>query len=194
LYVGTDATVIELLTRVLGDPITTHTGNAPAGDATDDLSGVKGLNEIISAAQAGDLITLKSLVELRSIPCTTADGLGGHPKCLAGEAEGTLVEVLPLLSSEGTFLKKSELDTWMLDVSELYAVYQVSDKAFSDENYPAGEYALVFVADAEAPTSITLQVRDGRIVRVDYGFSYPPEISPDLVERYLVEPGSAYPE
>jgi len=40
LYVGTDATAIELLTRVLGDPITTHTGNAPAGDATDDLSGV----------------------------------------------------------------------------------------------------------------------------------------------------------
>jgi len=120
--------------------------------------------------------------------------LGGPPKCLAGEADGTLVEVLPILSSEGTFLKKSDLDTWKLNVSELYAVYQVSDKAFSDENYPAGEYALVFVGDADAPTSITLQVRDGGIVRVDYGFSYPPEISPDLVERYLIEPGSPYPK
>ena len=194
LYVGTDATAIELLTRVLGDPIATGEVEPLTDDMPGGLTGIESLDEIIAATLAGDRTALKSMLDFRSIPCTTADGLGGPPRCLAGEADGTLVEVLPILSSEGTFLKKSELDTWMLDVAELYAVYQVSDKAFSDENYPAGEYALVFVADQDAPTSITLQVRDDRIVRLDYGFSYPPEISPNQVESYLIEPGSAYPE
>jgi len=42
----------------------------------------------------------------------------------------------------------------------------VSESAYSDENYPAGEYALVFLGKPEVPTPVTLQVRQGRIVRI----------------------------
>ena len=57
----------------------------------------------------------------------------------------------------------------------LYAVYRVSDEAYSHKDYPAGEYGIVF--RTKSPHFIvTLQVENGSILRIDSDFGTPPEI------------------
>lgn len=152
-------------------------------------TGIAELDGIIEKVLAGDTAGLRSLLEFTQTKCTNAEGLGGPPKCLNGEQEGTPVDVLPFLGPEGHFIRKADIASWQgIDASDLFAVYQVSDLAYSDENFPAGEYALVFIGDSQASMSVTLQVRRGRIVRIDDGFGYPPVIREDDVLRYLVPP------
>lgn len=154
-----------------------------------ERTGVAELDNIIEITLGGDVAELRSLIEFTQAYCTNAEGLGGPPKCLSDEAEGALVEVLPFLGAEGSFIRRSDIEDWnVVQVDSLYAVYEVSDTAYSDENYPRGEYALVFIQDNEHGASITLQVTQGRIVRIDYGYTDPPEINQNLVVRYLVEP------
>jgi hypothetical protein len=115
----------------------------------------------------GDIQKLRSLVQLTATRCTKRDGLGGPPKCLPGEEEGTAVDVLPFLGPEGYFLRNTEINDWQgFDASGIYAIYEVSSVAYSDENYPAGKVAILLVGKENQP-AIALQVRDGRIVRVD---------------------------
>ncbi len=147
--------------------------------------GVLELDKIIDAALRGDKDGLKSLMKFNQVKCTVAEGLGGPPKCLAGEQDGTVVEALPILDSEGHFLRKADLESWSgLDVSALFAVYEVSESAYSDENYPAGQYAIVFVG-ADQVTSWTLQVDQGTIIRMDHGFEFPPSIPDGNVLHFL---------
>jgi hypothetical protein len=81
------------------------------------------------------------------------------------------------------------MDTWSApNISRLYAAYRVSGAAYSDDYYPAGDYALVFTGDGASLTAVTLQVSNGRIVRIDYGVSLPPLIPPEAVEEFLVSP------
>jgi len=167
---------------------------SPTAEARLNQTGAAELDRIITVALEGDVTELRSLLEFTSTTCTFAEGLGGPPKCLDSEQEGEPVEVLPFLSHEGYFIRKADIDTWAgLEVSELFAVYQVSEAAYTDVNYPSGEYALVFIGNLKEQTSITLQVRRGRIVRVDYGFGYPPEIPQEYVVRYLMPPGNTNP-
>jgi hypothetical protein len=117
------------------------------------------------------------------VACTNADGLGGPPKCLDGEAEGTLVEVLPFLDSEGHFLRKTDVSSFPgVNVTSLYAVYKVADTAYSEEAYPAGEYAIIF--NSENDQGIVIQIREG-IVRMDN--IYPPISLSEVVQRDAAE-------
>jgi hypothetical protein len=146
------------------------------------------LDKIIDVALRGNADELKSLIRLTQAKCAFVEGLGGPPKCMGSEQEGDVVEVLPILGSEGYFLRKAELEGWDgLDVYALFAVYEVSESVYSDENYPAGEYAIVFI-NKEKSTSLTLQIDQGNIVRIDYGFEYPPFIPSANVVRYLIQP------
>jgi len=79
------------------------------------------------------------------------------------------VNVVPFRGSEGHHQRRDEYKSWTgPDVLGLLAIYRVSSAAYSDEFYPAGEYALVFL-DRSGSAYITLQVRDGEIVRFDFG-------------------------
>ena len=161
----------------------TEKNNAPANS-----TGVAELDKIIDIVLRGDKDELKSIIKLTQSKCTFAEGLGGPPKCMKGEQEGTVVEGLPILGPEGHFLRKDELEDWAgLDPSAVFAVYEVSESVYSDENYPAGEFALVFI-NKDKGSSFTLQVVQGGIVRVDYGSQFPPSIPAENVVRYLIEP------
>lgn len=152
-------------------------------------TGMPELDSIVAAVMGGDAGDVRSFIEFTESQCTTAEGLGGPPKCTTGEAAGTAVEVLPILGPEGGFIRKTEIDTWQLPkAGALYAAYEVSDAAYSDPDYPAGDYALVFAGADDTQSSFTLQVRGGRILRVDYGPGPNPEIRVVDVARYLVEP------
>ena len=162
---------------------------SPTVGASLNQTGFAELDKIITMALGGNVTELQQLLGFTSTNCTFAEGLGGPPKCLKTEKEGNPVEVLPFLGPEGHFLRKEDIESWQgLEVSELYAVYQVSEFAYSEKNYPTGQYAMVFIGNKEEVTSLTLQVKHGKIIRIDYGFVYPPEIRPDNVVRYLVPP------
>ena len=131
-------------------------------------TGIEELDLIIDVVLAHDFARLKELTRYLVTECTHADGLGGAPKCAEGEAEGMLVEVVPFLGPEGHHQRLAEYAAWQgPDVLGLLAAYRVSSEVFSDENYPAGEYALVFL-DAESSMPVTLQITDGKVVRFDH--------------------------
>jgi hypothetical protein len=111
---------------------------------------------------------LRSLIQFTNTKCTTADGLGGPPKCRAGEVEGTPVEVLPVFGSEGHFYHKEDIETWSgVNADGLYAVYEVSPDVVSDPDYPSGKYAVMFV-DRKNQAIASLRIDNGKIVRFDY--------------------------
>ena len=156
-------------------------------------AGVSELDKIIDVVLRGNTDELKSLIRMTRAKCTFAEGLGGPPKCMGNEQKGDVVEVLPILGSEGYFLRQAELESWDgLDVTALFAVYEVSESVYSDEYYPAGEYAIVLI-NKEKSTSLTLQIDQGNIVRIDHGSEYPPSIPGDNVVRYLIQPGETNP-
>jgi len=147
-------------------------------------TGIAELDSIIDAVLAHDATSLRAMTAYTQVGCTQTDGLGGPPKCDDGEAEGTLLEVVPFLGSEGHHQRRVEYEQWIgPDVLGLLAAYRVGPEEYSDEAYPAGEYAIAFL-DANGMSDITLQVRGGRVVRFDYGF--PGSLQGDL-ERDAAE-------
>jgi hypothetical protein len=126
------------------------------------------LQDLTQAAAAGSTADIMDLVHFSTFPCTTADGLGGPPKCLSTEAEGTFVEALPILGPEGYHLRRSDAGSWPgVGSPRLYAVMQSDPGAISDEFYPAGEYGVAFLLEDEANV-VVFQVTDRGIVRLDY--------------------------
>jgi len=143
-------------------------------------TGIADVDAVLAAVESGDAQALRDLIRLTTVGCTKTEGLGGPPKCREGEAEGTLVNVLPFLGPEGHFLYESELSKFPgVDVLGLYAVYAVSDSAYSEEAYPTGEYAAMFTTKDDQ-TVIVFQIRNG-IVRIDY--LYPSSSLREIVQR-----------
>ena len=131
-------------------------------------TGIAEIDSIIDTVLAGNPEDQLQLLRFSSLACTHADGLGGPPKCQEDEEEGTIVEVLPILGPEGHHLRRSEMENWSgISATDVYAVYRVSPQVYSDADYPAGEYAIVFLGEEEY-FNVTAQVTDGKIVRLDY--------------------------
>ena len=132
---------------------------------------------VIDAVLEGNPGETLQLLQFSTLACTHADGLGGPPKCREGEEEGTKLEVFPFLGPEGHHVRKGEMSDWAgIQASGVYAVYRVSPQAFSDEAYPAGEYAIAFL-DANEQAFVTVaQITDGKIVRIDQRFGNLTEI------------------
>ena len=149
--------------------------------------GIEEVDNVINAVANGEPQLLRSLVMFTPAKCTMLDGLGGPPKCRAGEAEGTPVEVLPFLSSEGSFLRRDEIENWQgIEASGLYAVYRVSADVRSEEYYPTGEIAIIFSGPKNRPAS-SLRLSAGRIVRVDQIFDTSPESLEAILKREASE-------
>jgi hypothetical protein len=165
--------------------------SACSGTISDSAVGwtnIAELDRLIEIVLANDTEALRSSIRFTQTRCTFGDGLGGPPKCANGEAEGQSVEVLPILGPEGHFIRQEEIDSWDgIEVTGVYAAYTVSESAFDDPNYPSGTHAIVFINESRQ-SSITLQVVDGQIVRLDFGFELPPEIPADWVEEFLITP------
>lgn len=153
-----------------GYPLETRTGNSD-------------IDLVLAAVESGDAQELRYLVQYTNAPCTNADGLGGPPKCREGEAEGTMSEVLPFISSEGSFLRKEEIGNWRgIDPAALYAIYRVSPNALQEQYYPQGDHIAFFVA-RENQTVDALHIADGKIVRVDTLFGEIPDSLETIIDR-----------
>jgi hypothetical protein len=146
-------------------------------------TGIEEVDTIIETIASGDAQMLRSLIQFTDTKCTKAEGMGGPPKCRAGEAEGMPVEVLPILGPEGHFFYKEEIEEWTgVEADGVYAIYQVSSEVYSEPEFPAGKYAVMFV-DKRSPAIISLRLDNGQIVRVDYILDLSPEISKGWIER-----------
>jgi hypothetical protein len=152
---------------------------------------------VLEALFWGTIEDRRALVQYISVGCTTADGLGGPPKCLPGEAEGTLVEVFPVGEAEGTFVRPEEIDGTLelLSVEGLYAVYQPVPGVDPVEYWPIGEYALIFerrLYNTSLP--VTAFVQEGKMVRLNFT-NYPIEteqlLSSIPLDRVLMSPNEA---
>jgi hypothetical protein len=142
---------------------------------------------VIEAFLAGDQEQLRSLVHYTVTGCTHAEGLGGPPKCEAGQAEGTEVEVFPILGSEGTFASRGNLDgVFPQGDYALHAVYRVAADAEAYDYWPAGEYGVVFV-ERQAGMGLTMLVGEAGIVRIVHTFPGQSLYSRDVAE-YTLEP------
>lgn len=151
-------------------------------------TGMDELDRVIRIVLDGDMNALRSVVQYTQAECTFEDGLGGPPKCKVGEVEGETVEVLPFLGPEGHFIRREDIDSWIgISASAVYAVYAVSNSAFTDSNYPSGTHAIAFIDEAQS-TMVTLRTVEGRIVRVDTALGNPAEIRQGDVESYLLPP------
>jgi len=144
-------------------------------------TGIAEVDVVLAAIESEDPGQLRGLFGFTKTTCTTAEGLGGPPKCRDGEADHTPLEVLPFLGSEGSFLRNDEIDGFTgFDVSSIHAVFMVSDGAYSDENYPAGKYGVLLLTD-DTSEGIVLQVTEGKIIRLDTLF----DITADVLLTYL---------
>lgn len=158
----------------------------PAGEVEDypldTRTGIPAVDNVLAAVESGMPEELYELIDFTIAPCTTADGLGGPPKCRDGEPEGTQLEVLPFIESHGGFHRRNEMDNRLvIDVSALYAVYRVSETALNEAYYPPGEYIVFFVPRQDEPAP-ALRIGDGGIVRIDYHF----DMSPESLQALLV--------
>lgn len=147
-------------------------------------TGIESIDQVLTAVSSGDAGSLHSLIEFTNTPCTQQEGLGGPPKCREGEAEGTPVEVLSFLGSEGNFLRGDEIKDWTgIAASGIYAIYEVNAAAISSEQYyPVGKYVIVLTSAGNQP-AVALRIGERGIVRVDTIFDSSPAALRALVER-----------
>ena len=171
--IGRETTVMPTQPEVSFQEQTGHTG----------ITEIDHIIDTVLASNPGDEI---QLLQFAMLGCTHADGLGGPPKCKEDEEEGTAVEVFPFLGPEGHHMRRNEAEDWSgIQASDVYAVYRVSPVAYSDEAYPAGEYAIVFLTENEE-FYLTVQVTDGKVVRIDNGFGNPADTNLEQVASEII--------
>lgn len=170
-------------------------GALPAVDPFDELK------PIALAILQSSFYDAKALARYTTTPCTTADGLGGPPKCLPTETDGTLIEAFLLGGAEARFVRPTEIEASLqFSVKGLYAVYRVQPNPNQQIDSPTGEYALVFDRDQnDYPLPIIAYVTDGKLVSLDFKVGISPQeiidglslsdivIAPTEVEGWLAE-------
>ncbi len=130
--------------------------------------GVASLDTIAAAVTKADVPAVLGAIQYSEIACTTAQGLGGPPKCAAGEASGTVVKVLPYSACEREYLRASNatgLLTLQLKSPALHSAFRTKDAGTAE--FPLGTYGVVF--DIEGG-GFMLGVNDaGKIVSIVRG-------------------------
>jgi len=153
----------------------------------DTRTGIPEVDSTLSAIESRDLQNLRALINYTVAPCTTADGLGGPPKCREGEINGTQVEALPFIGGEGSFIRKDEIGNWPgINANAVYAIYRVSENSQIEQYYPSGEYAILLSTPENQP-AISIRIGNDGIVRIDYIFDPSPESLIMIMEQDSAE-------
>ena len=151
----------------------------------DTRTGIAAVDAVVEAIHAGDRDALMDLVHYTAAACTDADGLGGPPKCEAGQPEGSLVEVFPVMGpGEGSYTDRQMIEgVFPEEPLGLFAIFRVADSAYREPYWPAGRYGIILRIDGEPVPALTLRIDDVGIVRLDRSFGEPFWLSPALLER-----------
>lgn len=143
----------------------------PEASVVPDAEVVAEIRPAVNAILSGNVNQRKALIEYLRTPCTKQTGaLGGPPSCAENEEEGTIVEVFPILESEGHYLRPHEIEAGLqFGVKRLYAVYREIVNPEAMPYWTSGGYALIFDRDEnDFPLPVTVLVREGKIVRIQH--------------------------
>ena len=127
---------------------------------------------IIAAIEERDIAVLAPLVHYTTVACTTADGLGGPPKCEEDVPEGTELTMFPVGSCEGGWTRYGvqSVADFAHRTAGLWGVIHVDQYWEVTDGWPAPDTFLAFHTDTPSGDSVAyLEVADGRIVRASFG-------------------------
>jgi hypothetical protein len=173
---------ITLTSYSLNDPAIDETFTPTPSSSIDieylleTRTGIEELDRVIDSIMSQDIGYRLELVRYTNSACTTSEGLGGPPKCESGEAEGIIVEAFPVSSGEGHHVRPDNIKaTFDFTVRGLFAIYVVPDDAYRTDYWPAGDYGVVFTSEEGGyPHTVTVLVEEGQIMRLDFGYGWPP--------------------
>lgn len=112
------------------------------------------VGQVISAVVSKQTSSLVPLIAYQQVGCTTAQGLGGPPKCKPGDAQGTVYRVFPSGTCEGEWATDGAATITQLvpTFDQLYAAAKVAAPNPDPEPYwPKGESVVVFSGANGAP-------------------------------------------
>lgn len=155
-------------------------GGGGGDDAPESVSDV---DNVVAAVEARSVETLGKLVGYRQEACTSQPRENdGPPACRFGEAEGTLVEVVPFAQCENSYLRSGDVPNaleHLLDPEpEVYAAFPIpaSVPATASAVEPVGEYVVALSSDEDgAAVGRRLVIEGGKVVVLDFGCGEPPE-------------------
>jgi len=149
------------------------------------------VDRVADAVTARDVAALLDLVAYQQLACTAqADDAAGPPLCRAGEADGTVVEAVPIVAQcESSYLRPGDvenaLDHLVDPRPEVYAAFEVP------ETWASGEYAVVLSSSEQGrPVATELVIEGGKIVVLDFGCGESPEerIAGIDEDTFVIEP------
>ncbi len=162
-------------------PQTTATPGVPTGTTTGDAA----IDRIIAVMLAGDVDGIASVLAMTETPCTTAQGLGGPPKCAQAPgrpADGSLVRAFPFSTCEGgwTYDLKQHATLLVQNKLSLYGVarFATPQPPYTNEaGYPSLEHIVLFEFSAGGVPRIGLiaGVTDSKVVFTRHICVGPPE-------------------
>jgi len=168
--VSNNPTLVQEVATEEISPTQTLTSSSLKYYPLDTQTGNPEIDRILAAVASGEPQQLIALFGYTTTACKTVNALGGPPPCRTGEADGTLVKVLPVLGSEGTFIYADEVDKFPgLTVIGLHSIFKNSATAYTEEYYPAGEFTILLIANENRP-AVALRIGAGKIVRIDFLF------------------------
>jgi hypothetical protein len=166
------------------------------GGGDDAPERVPDVDNVVAALEARDVDALGELVGYRQEACASRLGDAvGPPACRFGEAEGTLVVVVPFAQCEASYLRSGDVPNaleHLLDPEpEVFAAFPVPASAAASAVEPVGEYVVVLSSDEEgAPLGRRLVIEGGKVVLLDFGCGGAPEQMVEGIDdsSYIVPP------
>ena len=176
--------------------IASATGLPAASPTLPKSTGIAELDAVIEALAARDREQLRSLVRLNAVPCTTEFGLGGPPKCEAGEQEGDIVEVFYSATCEGGYQRDLDRIADGLARWSVYGAYRVgagfgyTSESFAELGFPTQYVVVVYGAADPERLGTELLIADGRIVGSVFSCALPVRdlVAQRTYEEVLLEP------
>ena len=142
----------------------------PTVPPTNAYTNIHEVDEAIALILSNNVADKRTIVEYTTVGCTHALGMGGPPKCEEGVPEGSAITYFPILGpGEGQPILPGNIDNVLdFNVTELVAVYRPSVAVYRSENYPIGQYSLIFArSGVDLPITAHL-TNNGRIIRLDF--------------------------
>jgi hypothetical protein len=143
-------------------------------------TGIMEVDAVIAAVESRDESALGALLAWQETACETPRGMGagGPPACEQGEADGTVVRVLPVAGCEGYFVREAgpTLTAFLADAGDLHSVIEAPNYERPEPYWPVGDVYINFRAVMGGePVGTRLVVEDGRVVLVFFGCNHRPE-------------------
>ena len=165
------------------DPIAYQSGVPEGLYPHDKRTGVAAIDAVIQAVVTQDADALAALIAFSPSACTTETGLGGPAKCTDGEAEGTVVQALPIGRCGAGSMERADSDLGPLFENFVGSGVWLSSawNVGSEDGFPtmeeagvAGQYRVMFAAStSDTFRRVATLDASGNVVGLSFGCGTP---------------------